>query len=143
MNESAVSRLCKLDRVIKRRFDKLADSTGVNGAEGRVIHYLILNQDKITFQKDVEIEFDLRPSSASELLKRMEKKGLIERMSVESDARLKKIVLTDKSREHEERITRDLLKFEADTQVGISDEDLDVFDRVTNIIMANLKNIND
>ncbi|WP_027438642.1 MarR family winged helix-turn-helix transcriptional regulator [Lachnospira multipara] len=143
MNESAVSRLCKLDRVIKRRFDKLADSTGINGAEGRVIHYLILNQDKITFQKDVEIEFDLRPSSASELLKRMEKKGLIERMSVESDARLKKIVLTDKSREHEERITRDLLKFEADTQVGISDEDLDVFDRVTNIIMANLKNIND
>lgn len=143
MNESAVSRLCKLDRVIKRRFDKLADSTGVNGAEGRVIHYLILNQDKITFQKDVEIEFDLRPSSASELLKRMEKKGLIERTSVENDARLKKIVLTDKSREHEERITRDLLKFEADTQVGISDEDLDVFDRVTNIIMANLKNIND
>jgi DNA-binding MarR family transcriptional regulator len=75
MNESAVSRLCKLDRVIKRRFDKLADSTGINGAEGRVIHFLILNQDKIIFQKDVEIEFDLRPSSASELLKRMEKKG--------------------------------------------------------------------
>jgi len=143
MNESAVSRLCKLDRVIKRRFDKLADSTGINGAEGRVIHFLILNQDKIIFQKDVEIEFDLRPSSASELLKRMEKKGLIERTSVESDARLKKIVLTDKSREHEERITRDLLKFERDTQVGISDEDLDVFDKVTNIIMANLKNIND
>ena len=80
--------------------------------------------------------------SSVNILKHGEK-GLIERMSVESDARLKKIVLTDKSREHEERITRDLLKFEADTQVGISDEDLDVFDRVTNIIMANLKNIND
>ena len=47
-------------------------------------------------QKDIESEFAISRSTVTNILKLMEKKGYITRASVASDARLKKIALTDK-----------------------------------------------
>ena len=48
-------------------------------------------------QKDFEQQFNIRRSTASNILALIEKNGLIQRESVPYDARLKKIVLTDKA----------------------------------------------
>ena len=45
------------------------------------------------YQKDIEKEFGLRPSTATEVLKALEKKELICRVSEKQDARLKRIEL--------------------------------------------------
>ncbi|WP_287385914.1 MarR family winged helix-turn-helix transcriptional regulator [Lachnospira sp.] len=137
--ESAIKKICKLERVVKRQFDKLSGSTGVNGAEGRVIHFLILNQDKDIYQKDVEIGFDLRPSTASELLKKMESKGYITRETSKTDARLKKIILTDLARQHEDRIFEEIGNLEHYAEKDIDPRDLEAFDRVTESILRNLR----
>lgn len=42
----------------------------------------------------------------------MEQKGLIQRLSVEEDARLKKIILTDKAREIHQAVKEDLMSIE-------------------------------
>lgn len=139
-DESVIKKILKIEKCIKRKFDKLADSTGINGTEGRVIHFLILNQDRDIFQKDVEIEFDFRPSTASELLKKMESKGYILREVSKTDARLKKLTLTDKAKEHEERIINDIVSLEEYIQKGISPKDLETYDRISNIILENIKN---
>jgi DNA-binding MarR family transcriptional regulator len=50
-----------------------------------------------TYQKDVEKEFDVTRSTASKVIELMEQKGLVRREKVSQDARLRKIVLTQKA----------------------------------------------
>ena len=47
---------------------------------------------------ELESEFGITRSTASRVLRLMEQKGLVERQSVPQDARLKKLVLTERSR---------------------------------------------
>ena len=54
------------------------------------------------YQKDIETEFQIKRSTASTLLASMEKNGLITRRSVDHDARLKQVILTDKARKMHE-----------------------------------------
>ena len=70
---------------------------------GWAIRYLYDNREKEIFQKDIEKEFSIRRSTASNILKLMEKNGLIERISVPYDARLKKLTLTKKAVESMKR----------------------------------------
>ena len=56
------------------------------------------------YQKDIETEFQIKRSTASTLLASMEKNGLITRRSVDHDARLKQVILTDKARKMHETL---------------------------------------
>ena len=60
--------------------------------------------DGSTFPKDIEKEFSINRSTTSEMLKLMCKNGMITREEVDYDARLKKIVLTEASRQHNRNI---------------------------------------
>lgn len=51
------------------------------------------------FQLDVEQEFNIQKSSATALLKLMEKRELIVRVAAPKDNRFKRIILTPKTRE--------------------------------------------
>ena len=53
----------------------------------------------------MEKQFDLKRSSISLMLNNMEKNKLIERVAVSEDARLKKIVLTEKAIKLNEKIS--------------------------------------
>ena len=66
----------------------------------------------------------LRPSTASQLLKQMEKNGLIVRESVSYDNRLKKIVLTEKALKYKGQVVDDLTRLEETLVQGISQEEL-------------------
>ena len=90
------------------------------------------------FQKDIEEEFSLRPSSATELLKQMEKGGLIRREPVDYDGRLKKITVTEKALGYREQVVRDLADMEAELLRGVSREDLTVFFKVVEQMLDNL-----
>lgn len=68
------------------------------GGNTHIIVYLERHEDQDVFQYDIEQRFSITRSTASRVLSLMEKKGLIERQSVPYDARLRKIVLTDKAR---------------------------------------------
>ena len=70
----------------------------------------------------------------------MEKNGLITRQSVPYDARLKKIVLTDKAVEIQNFVNKNLDEFEEGISRGISNEELEVFFGVLEKIRENLNN---
>ena len=70
------------------------DETTVSN--GWILHFLYENQDNDVFQRDIEAECNIGRSSVTKIVKLMEKKELIRRESVEHDARLKKLVLTEK-----------------------------------------------
>lgn len=63
-----------------------------------VVDFLFNQKGKDTFQKDVEAEFFISPSTASKMLNLMEEKSLIKRTSLPEDGRLKKLELQPKGR---------------------------------------------
>ena len=88
-----------INNLVKRYFEQhkpeeFKESTGVHGW---AIRYFYENREKDVFQRDFEERFSIRRSTATNMLKLMEKNGLISRQSVDYDARLKKIVLTEKA----------------------------------------------
>ena len=69
----------------------------ISGHNMIVIEYLIKHEEPV-YQRDLENHFFVRRSTVSKVLRLMEEKGMIERLSVHDDARLKQIVLTDYGR---------------------------------------------
>lgn len=97
---------------------------------GRIIGYLWHNRDKDIFQRDIEKEFGIRRSTATRLLQLMESNGLITREQVMSDARLKKIVLTQKAVEMEQEIHKVIDSFEEQLSQAFTPEEEKEFRRL-------------
>lgn len=95
---------------------------------------------KDTFPKDIEKEFSINRSTTSEMLKLMCKKGMITREEVEYDARLKKIVLTDVSREQVQNFEDKMKVMHELLIMGLSEEEINTFIIVADKLIDNLKN---
>ncbi len=129
-------------RLVKRFMDNDATKLYVDkmtGTHGWAIGFFYHNRDRDIFQKDFEQEFNIRRSTASNILALIEKNGLIVRESVPYDARLKKITLTQKAIEIQHIVESAFEKLEDTIQNGISPEELEVFYRVLDKINTNLE----
>ena len=101
MEETVHNELRSLSHIIYRFIENLPNKKKIEsmtGTNGCIIGYLAENSGHDVFQKDIEKAFGITRSTASKVINLMEQKGLVERQSVSCDARLKKIVMTDKSR---------------------------------------------
>ena len=67
------------------------------GGNAHIIMFLARNRQRSIFQRDIEEHFCITRSTASRVLARMERKGLITRDSVADDARVKRIMLTSQA----------------------------------------------
>ena len=68
----------------------------------------------------------------------MEKNGLIHREAMADDARLKRIILDEKALQYKDVVLADITNLEEELTAGIAEEDLDVFCRVIEKMMANI-----
>lgn len=117
-------------------FDRLEHMTGTHGW---VIKYLYENRDRDVYQRDIETEFSVRRSTVTGIIQLMEKNGLIVRESVENDARLKKLVLTEKAIQLHCMVESTIAEFEKNLTLGISEEEKEVFFRVMEQLKSNLQ----
>ena len=92
-----------------------------------ILNFLFRNEGRDVFQKDIEAEFNTRRSTATELLKQMEKNGLIRRVCVDYDARLKKIVVTDHAEEIRKQIQTQIDKTEKTMTEGFTPAEIEAF----------------
>ena len=122
---------------IKRFMDNITQDSEVTGMQ-RGILYFIGDSTEDVFQKDVEKQFNIRRSSASGILSLMEKNGLIRREGVANDARLKKLVLTDKAKTFRNKMIQEIEEIEKVIVQGITQEELDVFFSVLEKISKNV-----
>lgn len=93
------------------------------------------------YQKDIETEFQIKRSTASTLLVSMEKNGLITRRSVDHDARLKQVVLTEKARKMHETFLVVAGKVEKSLARGLSEKELHDFFNILDKISDNARNM--
>lgn len=127
----------RLSNQLRRKLDALSAGKLFTGAQGRILQFL-LTQPAPVFQKDIEAEYSMRPSSATELLRQMEKNGLILRRPAPYDNRLKEITLTPKARAYREQVSAGLAGLEAALTRGISPQELDTFFTVMEKMMDNI-----
>jgi len=121
------SELWSLGNMIRRYFDFAThrkEIEAITGNNGRIIRFLADNAGRDVYQKHLEEEFGITRSTASKVLRLMEQKGLITRQSVKKDARLKKIVLTDKAWEIYSLMRHDKEKMEQQLVRGFTEEEI-------------------
>lgn len=135
--------ISKINHIISRKMDASvinAIDDNLTISQAYVIDFIsIEGKNKEIFQKDLEREFDLKRSSVSLMLNNMEKSDLIERVPVTEDARLKKIVLTEKSKKIYEKISIAIDSIENRLSEDITQEEIEVFQRVLEKIRNNLE----
>lgn len=118
-----------LSQKIKRRIGKVSSEYGISSIQAKILGYIYANiEKKDIFQKTIEEEFDIRKSSVTSVLTLMEKNGLIKRVSVSGDARLKKLTLTDKGIEIHKSIYKEIEKLENTISDTLTDKELEEFD---------------
>lgn len=92
-----------LNNAVRRYIDRYAEGKkaldNLTCSNGWIIGYVCEMKERgnDVYQRDLENNFGITRSTTSKVLGLMEKKGLVERVSVSHDARLKKIVPTDRS----------------------------------------------
>lgn len=104
-----------------------------------LVYMSMLDGRQDILQKNIETWFHIRRSTATEILKRMEQKGLIERMPASHDKRAKKIILTDKARKlHAENWNR-ILATEEKLVRNFSAEEIHTFLRLIEKLQNNIE----
>ena len=113
---------------LRRRSRAIQETIGISGAQGNILNYILVDgRKRPVYQKDIEKEFGLRPSTATEALKNLEAKGLICRISEKQDGRLKRIELTSKAEEIRHLITSEIAESENLLLKGITEEERRIY----------------
>lgn len=145
VNNSIGFHIRKLDNLLKRNMQLALDGQGeideITAMNGFIIQYLIKNEEKKIYQKDIEQKFNIGKSAVTNLLTRMEEHGLITREVEKSDARLKKIVLTDKGKEQHKMIERSVEWLDYKQMEQISEEEKKVFFEILEKIENNVSEV--
>ena len=113
--ESITRELKILNNKIKRAADASIPpdlKQDITQMQSRILIFLSHRKGQDIFQRDVEAEFSITRATASKILTSMERGGLITRSAVESDARLKKLGLTEKADIISEKMRQNMIRFE-------------------------------
>ena len=115
----------------------------MGGPQGQVIRFLDRreHEQELTLIKDIEQEFNITKSVASNLVKRMVQNGLVELEVSPSDKRAKFVHLTEKSRSQMKQIKSFFDRMNRSLLDGISEENLAIFEEVMGQLQANVEKI--
>ena len=68
---------------LRRRSRAIQETIGISGAQGNILNYILVeSQNRSVYQKDIEQEFGLRHSTATEALKSLKKNELMGSMKM-------------------------------------------------------------
>ena len=125
---------------LRNRSQEVHTQLGIGSAQGKILNYVLVESEAHSvYQKDLEREFGLRPSTVTEMLNALEQKKLIQRVSDEWDGRYKKIVFTEKARSMKDRIRQEVEETEHLLLQGITEQEKQEFLRIAGKMLQNLE----
>ena len=128
-----------IGRLISSYRAPLESQTGTSTIQSWIASFLNNNPHRDIFQKDIEAEFRITRSTVTGILQSMEKNQLITREAVPTDARLKRLVLTDKGRALHNASIQILTTIENQLVRDVSEEELSMFIHVLRKIRTNVE----
>ncbi len=138
--EDAGRYINKISNRLRRNSGKMEEKLGITRVQGNLLGFILLEgMEKQLYQKDVEKEFDLRPSTATGLLGALEKKGLIQRISNTQDGRYKILHPTEKAQNIRGELAEEIRKKEAALTKGIPKQELEQFKQTAEKMLRNLE----
>lgn len=109
--------LQRVQNTFNRNVDHFARKMGLTGTQMLIIEYLAsFSLKRPIYQKDIEHEFNIRKSTATNILRLMEQKNLISKVVNSQDTRFKEIRLTEKAIRLEKAITNYFVESEQETE---------------------------
>lgn len=142
MKQSASSELRRLTNHVRRKlmtFEGATDGRRKTSSHYYIISYIASMEKTPVFQRDIDKTFSLRRPTTTEILKLMERNGLIKKKSVEKDLRLKRVVLTAKAKKLNDDFESFLESMEVEMCDGISESEMDTFLQVVKKMRENLE----
>lgn len=125
---------------LRNRSQEVHTQLGIGSAQGKILNYVLVESEAHSvYQKDLEREFGLRPSTVTEMLNALEQKKLIQRVSDEWDGRYKKIVFTEKARSMKDRIRQEVEETEHLLLQGVTEQEKQEFLRIAGKMLQNLE----
>ncbi len=119
---------------------RLKNTDEATGMQRWIMGFLMEHDGKEVYQRDIEAEFSVSRATASHMITVMERQGLVCRLAVAHDARLKRIVLTERAKKMVKQARADVEEMEELLTAGMTGEEeaqfLGYLDRV-------LKNLHD
>ncbi len=141
--EQAVGREIRiLSNLLAREFHSEMSALGVDrltAVNSWILAYLSYNSDKTIYQRDIEREFSIARSTVTQLVKLMEKKGLIERSDDKSDGRLKSLKLTEKGEQIHTVAREGMARLERRLCSSLSRQEIEAFISTAEKMKQNLK----
>jgi DNA-binding MarR family transcriptional regulator len=138
-NSDYSRRILIISNKIRRFLDASSAGIGLTGTQGAILHFIYKeSKGRDIFQRDIEAEFDIRRSSVTSVLQGLEQGGFIRRESVEDDARLKKLTLTEKALKISKYITRLLDKANKLLTRNLKKQDIEYLDTLLEKIENNI-----
>lgn len=129
-SQSMLYSLRLLSQSVKHNVEKDAREHSysmVSPIQMMILDYLSRCGDELIFQKDIADRFHIRNSSVTVIIRNMEKNGVIERKTVESDGRFRRICITDKGVALSRICRRDMDNMENILRSSLTEEELECF----------------
>ena len=141
MSKNVGQSLRCLQRLIHQKVEvlKMESKDDLSLVQAHTLRYLDEHKEEDVFQRDIEKILNVRISTCTEILNVLERDGYIERHSVNSDKRLKKLVLTAKTKELHLTISKNVERLEALLKKDINEEELEIFFKVIDKMKQNVK----
>lgn len=132
----------KIDNLIMRNIKASLAMAGfdeVTVMHGWIMGFLYEHSDRKIFQRDIENIFGIAKSTVTNVLKLMEQKGYLTRVTDKEDARLKQINLTPKGIEVHKETIKVIDRLHEEYEQGITKEERECFYRIVGKIKTNIK----
>ena len=128
MSEDYGKRIKRAANLMSRSMDAYASQYGLTGTQMSIIDFLGEAQNHS--QRDIEMEFDIRPSTTTKILQRMEASGLVAIKRDPRDGRQRIIALTAKARGLQTAVRAYINDQQTAMERRFGQRDLAAFDRV-------------
>ena len=129
-----------IDEALDREFSA-AGETRLTSVQAHVMGYLFYETEKgnVIYQKDIEQVFHIQRSTATGILKLLEQSGSIRRECDSSDARMKRITVTEEALQHKKKIDSAIDRIEKKLLTGLTEEEIKTYIELTEKMRRNLE----
>ena len=128
-----------LTKEIVRKSHPITDKPPLTQLQAGIMGYLFRNQEKSICQKHIEEKFNISGATVSNTLQVMEKNGLIIRSSMDEDARLKRITMTQNALQDHMLVEEHMQMMERKMLEGMSDTEQEELFRLLAVVRDNME----
>lgn len=143
MKKNLANELKKLDIEIGKKMFSISKEKNMpsppSPLQARIMDYLIINQEKAIYQKDLEKDLNISKSAISSTLVKMENNNIIERITSKDDARNKKILLKKDSIRIYENMKTLFEKLNEELTKNIPEKEIEDFYNVIEKLRKNIQ----